>query len=149
MMNHDPTAQSPHASGVSTNVWGTLEQRRFLKLPKTFAFLGRYDPRVGFDIQPRHLLLIIALACRKFGDIPIRATWQDIASGLGVRRDTLRRWAYELRDLGLLRIQSRTGDDNINEANEFDISPFVELLADADAQWREKQAERQALGDGS
>ena len=131
-------------TGVQTRIWGSLEERRFLKLPKTFAFLGRYERRVGTDIQPRHLMLVIALACRKFGDEPIRASWQDIASGLGVRVDTLRRWAYELKDLGLLRIVSRSGADGKNEPNEFDISPFVELLETADAEWRCRQARRMA-----
>ena len=119
---------------TSTVVWGPLEQQRFLKLPKTFAFLGRYDDRVGDTIQPRHLMLINALACRKFGDEPIRAYWQDIASGLGVRPDTLRRWAYELRDLGLLEITPHTEAHGGNGPNEFNITPFVALLEDADAQ---------------
>ncbi|MEE9294075.1 MAG: hypothetical protein V3W34_03800 [Phycisphaerae bacterium] len=129
-------------SKKSTVVWGFLEQQRFLKLPKTFAYLGRYDNRVGTDVQPRHLMLIIALACRKFGEEPIRAHWQDIASGLGVRTDTLRRWAYELRELGLLEITNHKNADGGNGPNEFDITPFVELLERADERWRRSQARK-------
>jgi len=68
--------------------------------------MGRFDPGVGQEIQPRHILLVMALAARKFRDEPIRAYWAELASGLGVRPDTVRKWAYEARDGGLLRIQS-------------------------------------------
>jgi hypothetical protein len=142
MSNASATRVPPRSSTV---IWGSLERQRFLKLPKTFAFLGRYDNRVGAEIQPRHLLLIIALACRKFGDQPIRAYWRDIATGLGVRTDTLRRWAYELRDLGLLNITTRSSALGRNGPNEFDIGPFVALLEQADGAWQEKQAQRRSL----
>jgi len=113
-------------------------------LPKTLALIGRYNSRVGRDIQPRHLLLNIALACRKFGNEPIRATWQNIASGLGVRTKALRRWAYELRDLGLLEITPQTSEHGRNGPNVFDISPFVALLEEADALWQQQQARRES-----
>jgi len=90
-------------------------------------------------------MLIIALACRKFGEEPIRATWQDIASGLGVSTNTLRRWARELRGLGLLRVISHFRDNGKNDRNEFDITPFVELLESADAKWQERHARQNAL----
>ncbi|MGD2109911.1 MAG: hypothetical protein PVI86_11020 [Phycisphaerae bacterium] len=137
-MNETPPTPLPK----STKVWGRLEKRRFLKLPKTFAFLGRYDDRVGKQVHPRHLMLIIALACRKFQDEPIRATWDDIASGLGVRADTLRRWAYELRDLDLLTITRHRDPFGGNGPNEFDVSPFVALLEDADEVWQQRQEAR-------
>jgi len=141
MIETDPTPpQRP-----STVVWGSLEKSRFLKLPKTFAFLGRYEARAGNEIQPRHLVLIIALACRKFGDQPIQAYWQDIATGLGVRTDTVRRWAYELRDLGLLEITPRSSSKGRNGPNEFDIAPFVALLEDADRMWQQQQAQRRTV----
>jgi len=137
MTKADPTLPQ---SRPATVVWGSLDKQRFLKLPKMFAYLGRYDGRVGTDIQPRHLMLIIALACRKFGEQPIRATWQAIASGLGVRTDTLRRWGYELRDLGLLEIHPQINPNGRNGPNEFDITPFVQLLERADAAWKSQQA---------
>jgi len=104
--------------------------------------MGRYDRHVGTDIQPRHLMLVIALACRKFRDKPIRATWQNLGSGLGVRADTLRRWAYELRDLELLEIKPTTRSDARNGPNEFDLAPFVELLQEADECWRQSEVAR-------
>jgi len=136
------SSRTPTVSRASTVVWGNLEEKRFLKLPKMFAYLGRYDQRVGTEIQPRHLVLIIALAIRKFGDQPIRAYWEEIASGLGVRSDTLRRWAYELRDLGLLGIKASKSAQGRNRRNEFDIGPFIELLERADREWRQQQANR-------
>ncbi len=132
---HSMRDESAVTSRVSTNVWGTLEEKRFLKLPKMFAFLGRYDGRIGREVQPRHLMLIIALACRKFGDEPIRAHWKDIASGLGVRSDTLRKWAYQLRDIGLLGITPQRNREGVNGPNSFDIRPFVELLEAANKRW--------------
>lgn len=146
MKETEPTAAHQPPTRKSTVVWGRLEHRRFLKLRKTFAFLGRYNDRVGRDIHPRHLMLIIALACRKFADEPIRATWDDIASGLGVRTDTLRRWAYELRDRGLLIIKQHRDPHGANGPNEFDIRPFVALLEEADETWQERQETRRQLG---
>jgi hypothetical protein len=136
-----------HKKSEHTIVWGTtLERNRFLKLPKILAYLGRYDSRIGDKIQPRHILLIIALACRKFRDEPIRAYWQELASGLGVRADTVRKWAYELRDAGLLLITQNRGPTLgagrlgvRNDRNSFDISPFVRLVADADARWKHER----------
>ena len=135
----------PSRLSSRTIVWGSsLEKERFLKLPKTFAFLGRHDRRVGNEIQPRHLLLVISLACRKFQDKPIQCYWFDLASGLGVRPDTVRRWAYELRDLGLIHITPHMSKQGRNGPNEFDIQPFVELLEAADAIWQAKQAIKQS-----
>jgi hypothetical protein len=145
-MNKNNAETTILAPRQSTVVWGSLEKKRFLKLPKTFAFLGRYDDRVGNTIHPRHLMLIIALACRKFGNEPIRAYWSDIASGLNVRPGTLRRWAYELRDMELLTIRPQQSEQGRNGPNEFDITPFVKLLEEADEKWRSKHEQQELTG---
>lgn len=131
------------APTTATRVWGgTLEAGRFLKVPKIIFYLGRYDRRMGSELQPRHLLLLLALAARKYGDEEIRAYWAELASGLGVRAGTVRKWGYELRDMGLLRIENRrrsasSGDGDVsgNERNAFDIAPFIRLLKDAHETW--------------
>ncbi len=135
LMNDENTTHTADRV-ASTVIWGDLETRNFLKLPKMFAYLGHYDGRVGREIQPRHLLLVIALASRKFRTEPIIASWTGIALGLGVRPDTVRRWAYELRNLGLLEISATTGPRGGDGPNSFDIEPFVQLLEAADEKWR-------------
>lgn len=122
----------------STIAWSTdLERANFLKLPKTIAFLGRYDQRIGSAIRPHHILLIIALACRKYQREPIRASWADLAGGLGVTPDSVRRWAYQLRDWDLLRIQHHFDDPGeTDRRNSFDIGPFVHLVQRAYDKWR-------------
>jgi hypothetical protein len=37
------------------------------------------------------------LAGRKFQRKPIRAYWEEVAWDLGVGKDTVRKWAYELK----------------------------------------------------
>lgn len=139
---------APSLPPPATKVWtDQLERARFLKVPKILFYLGRYEPLMGEDLQPRHILLLLALASRKFREEPIRAYWSDLASALGTRRDTVRRWAYELRDMKLLRILREGGEDSPrgrsykDERNTFDIAPFVALLDSADERARQRQSE--------
>ena len=117
----------------STVIWGKeIEAEDFIKIPRAFARLARYEPRVGMEIQPRHLLLIMALASRRFRDQPLRAKWNDLAADLGAKSNTVRRWAYELRRMGLLKIQTAVqSGDGFDRRNRFDIGPFVALLSRA------------------
>jgi hypothetical protein len=135
-------------SNPSTIAWSeSLVERRFLKVPKIMFFLGRYEDRVGKEIQPRHLMLILALAAKKFGVEPVRAFWGELASMLGVKPDTVRKWAYELRDLNLLKIERKREprDENRpgirNDRNAFDYSAFTELLEAAQSRWENRQIE--------
>ncbi len=123
----------------STIIWGAeAEKDDFIKVPRALLRLGRYDPDLMAKLQPRHLLLLLALAARKFRDGEIRVYWEALAEDMGVRPDTVRKWGYELRKLGLLRIlQHRRQDPERrrpgirNDRNGFDLSPFVSALQSA------------------
>ena len=111
----------------------SLHRRRFfgVTLPRSITRLGRYDSKAGDDLQPRHILLLLTLAARKFLDKPIQARWVDVANDLGVKVGTCRHWGYELRDMGLLRIRRAHGRDRTNRRCEFDIGGFVDLVQKA------------------
>lgn len=143
-----PKPRTPQRKSESrTVVWGhDLESANFLIVPKTLFYLGRYSDQVGKDIQPRHILLILALAARKFQSKPIRAYWADLAGCLGVTVNTVRKWGYQLRDQRLLIITQNRGRDPErnqpgvrNESNTFDIEPFVEFVRQAYEVWMQNR----------
>lgn len=131
---------------TSTVVWGQqAEHEDFLKVPRTLTRLGRYERRAGKEIQPRHIILLLALAGRKFRDDPIRARWQDLATDLGVKSDTVRKWAYELKKMKLLSIHRMKSATPTNDRrNIFDINPFVECVNQAFEQRLKDRKERAA-----
>lgn len=97
-------------------------------------------------LQPRHLLLLLVLAAKKYKNKPIRIYWQELAEAVGAKPDTVRKWAYQLRDMKLLRIKQFRGRDSEknkpgyrNDRNLFDIAPFVQRLETA---FRLRQQER-------
>lgn len=103
-------------------------------------------------LKPRHVLLLLSLASRKFKKKKIRVYWEELAEDLGVNKDTVRKWAYELRDWGLLWIAQHRGRDpdrnrvgHRNERNSFDPSSFVEVV-DKAYRIRRKDRERSRGG---
>jgi hypothetical protein len=126
---------------VETIVWTTeIEKEHWLKVPKVLLRFGRYSSLMGNQLQPRHVLLILALAARKFRDAPIICSWTELARDLGVKRDTVRHWAYELKEHGLLRINNpkrRNEDEKL--ANTFEFDGFIDLVEDAFNQWKEQR----------
>jgi hypothetical protein len=134
-----PPTETKAKDKPPTVIWGKeLESDDFIMVPRTMLYLGRFVDIRKRGIQPRHHLLILALAARKFGKKPIRAYWESIAQDLGQKKDTVRKWAYELRDMGLLRITQHRGRDPEtnrvgyrNDQNSFDISPFVEFVKES------------------
>jgi DNA-binding GntR family transcriptional regulator len=89
------------------------------------------------------MMLLLVLASRKYKDRPIRVYWEELADDLGVGRDTVRKWAYELEKQKLLKIKrkrSREPEDNRlgfrNDRNVFDLTPFVSVVREA---WLEKK----------
>ena len=129
----------------STVVWGKdVEMGDFLKVPHALIRLHRYHDGLS-DLKPRHLVLFLALASRKFQNKPIRVYWEELADDLGVSRETVRKWAYELIEQGLLKTKQVRGRDKKNDRvgykndrNIFDISPFVSVVEKAHAE-RERQ----------
>lgn len=134
---HAKVVTTPTDDSQSTVIWGKeVEAEDFIKVPRAFLRLSRYLTAGELkDIKPRHLMLILALAGWKFQRKPIRAYWEQLADDLGVKKDTVRKWAYELREKGLLVITQHRGRDPKkhgvgykNDRNSFDIGPFVRLV---------------------
>lgn len=125
----------------STSIWGPeVESGDFIKLPRVFTRLYRFDSRAGKQLQPRHLILLLALAGRRFRNAELEVTWHHLGRDLGIKSDTVRKWAYQLRDMGLLKINRCTparNPDVIGSRDRrylgvmLDISPFVELVEEA------------------
>jgi hypothetical protein len=121
---------------TKTVVWSAiLEKEDYIKVPRTLVYLGAYAPElVGKTLQPRHVVLLLNLAARKYSNKPIRAYWEEIAVQLGVKTGTVRKWAYELEKQKMLTIRRHRGPSREqkpgvrNQRNTFDIRPFVTLL---------------------
>lgn len=126
----------------ATKVWGeSIETDDFVAVPRALVWLGRHDPELCKKVEARHLWLLMALAARKYRKQPIRVYWQSLATDLGVPTSSVRRWGYELRDAGLLRIRNRrkagelvsAADPSVlrNDRNEFDFELLEEALQPA------------------
>ena len=147
------TSEGARESKPHTVVWGkSNEADDFLITPRAVLYLGRYDPELSEMLRPRHLLLLLVLAAKKYLNKPIRLYWQELAETLGVRPDTVRKWAYQLRDMKLLQIRQFRGRDPKtnkpgirNERNQFDIEPFVKRLERAFRLRRQERDQRKRL----
>ena len=137
---------SPRPSEKPTVVWGEeVEHGDFLKVPRVLLRIHRYRDGLKW-LKPRHLMLLLVLASRQYRNKPIRVYWEELADDLGVDRDTVRKWAYELEKRQLLRMKRIRGRDPNNnkvgirnDRNIFDLSPFVKLVGEA---FSEKQRQR-------
>lgn len=127
----------------ATVVWGSKAESNFVKAPRTLFRLGRLldtDRLYRLDLKPRHLVFLLLLASHKYQNKPIRRYWEELARDMGIPKDTIRAWGYELQEKGLLEIRQNfkkaTGDNRIgrrNDRNIFDISPFVRLVEELEA----------------
>ena len=128
---------------MSTIVFGeALEKRNYLRTPKALIHICAFDHPQAKKIKSRHIHLILVLAAKKYKTNMIRRYWARLAQDLGVSTETARKWAYELRDAGLIKIIPFTGKHKLptpkgkpsttpgvrNEANGFDLTPLIELI---------------------
>ena len=135
-----------------TIIWGKAEgEGDWIKLPRTITYLGRYDSDLANRLQPRHILLLLNLAARKFTNKRTRAYWDELATDLGTKRATVRKWAYELEEMELLRITRHKGKTGIegkpgrkNDRNTFDITPFVRRVEAAYAIKQNQKVKKKA-----
>ena len=109
---------------------------------KAFIHIRAFDHPKAKKIKARHIHLILVLAAKKYKSNMIRRYWARLAQDLGVSTETARKWAYELRDAGIIKIIPFTGKRKLpapkakpstnpglrNEANGFDLSPLIELI---------------------
>ena len=135
-------------TGKGTVIWGIdVEKDDYFKLPRSLAQIGRYHPALAKRLQPRHIVLLLCLIARKFRNKPLRAYWEELAEDLGKPKATVRKWAYELKALNMIRIRQYRGRDPErnrpglrNERNGFDFGPFVLEIEKA---WRVRSRDRQ------
>jgi hypothetical protein len=99
---------------------------------------------MGQDLQARHLLLVLNLAGRRYHDAPLIVDWSELAHDLGTKPDTVRHWAYELRDMGLLKIKAmmRRTDEGLRRARgvELDLAPFISHVQGAFRRRRDQRS---------
>ena len=128
-----PAAQRS-AGSEATIVWGKdVEAGDYLKVPRVILARGRYPIEGLRGLKPRHLLLLLVLAGRKFKRSRIRAYWEELADDLEVSKDTVRKWAYELRDRGLLHIAQHRGRALLDQCIECLYFPGVLLRVSPEA----------------
>lgn len=127
-----------------------INSEDYIIVPRTILKLGRYFKKTDFyqekwenkeqypQLHPRHLIFLLLLASRKFEETQIRAYWEELAQDLGFKKETIRKWGRELKEMGLIHTKQMRGRDPKinkpgirNDRNIFDISPFVELIQEA------------------
>lgn len=156
----EPVRSSEDKKPASTVVWGAAEAEDFLKVPRCLLRPGASSDLAKLNLKPNDLILLLALAERKFKEKHIRAYWEEIASDLGFKKDTVRKWAYSLRDRGIIKIRNHKGRDDQNkvghrnERNTFDLSPFVKAVESAFSERRgardaKRKASRDAKGNNN
>ena len=141
-MSRSPSKKSDHRWPVRC-----LGPNEYILLPKVLV------KRLGaLQIQPHHMWLILLLQVDRYEDRDPRWYWEELARFVGRDKNTVRRWAYELRDMGLLQIkQNRTKDprhaDKVNfrnERNTFILTPFDRRIEAEQKSWDKERENRRS-----
>jgi hypothetical protein len=82
----------------------TVAKGHFIQLPKALI-----KGTGKLKLKPHHVWLILALQLEQYGKHPSRHYWAELAGWAKVNVSTVRRWATELKDLGLVKINHRHG----------------------------------------
>lgn len=144
-----PPAPSEPAKDRGTQRWpaNAVVEGEWFQLPKV---LTRRFPELG--IEAHHLLLLLVLQTDRYRDRPHRYYWEELAALCGCTKNTVRRWGYELKKKGLLRIipvrtrlpgeERRVGHRNARSI--FDLAPLEEKVEQMQAAWlKERPAKEQ------
>jgi hypothetical protein len=107
--------------------------------------------------RPHHLWLLLALQTDRFRDNPPRYYWETIAQWCGRDRNTVRRWGYQLKGMGLLAIEEcrkldpdqTRGPGRRNERNKFFLEPFEDKVLEVHRRWEKKRRRTAPSGTGS
>lgn len=100
--------------------------------------------RMGqMELEPRHLWLLLVLQTARYKNRPPRFYWEELAAFCGKDKNTVRTWARQLKDMGLLKIRPsrelnpgevpRPG--HRNERNVFDLAPFEKRVEEEQEEW--------------
>lgn len=148
----DPKQKTAATAGPSTPKKGTdrwpknaTAEGEFILLPKVLLQRLR-----EFDLEPRHLWLLLVLQAARYENRDPRFYWDELAAFCGKKRNAVRRWAYELRDKGLLKIQQlkKLNPDEHprpgyrNERNRFVLTPFVQRVEQEHEKWLKARTQR-------
>lgn len=153
----DAPASPPQEKPSKKSVWGRADSGGdWIPVPRALLYLGSFDDETAKKLEPRHILLALCFVAKKYKEKKTRRLWYYLAKDLGFERDTVRKWAYQLEDMGLLKIKrykdkssgiARAKPGYRNESNEFDISPFIAFVERAyDARVSKKKERKDKQG---
>lgn len=141
-------ASAKKSSGTERWPSACMKPGQWFKVPKS---LFQRTSEFHENFKPHHLWLILALQADRYKDRPPRHYWEQLAGWAGVSSNTVRRWGYELKKMGLLTIEqnrklnpgekARAG--HRNERNEFHLLPFELKTLTVHQQW---ESERGSAG---
>lgn len=134
-----------------------VDKGNFFLVPRVlFRDLKSFGTKSS-HFRPHHLWLLLALQTDRFRDNPPRYYWETIARWCGRDRNTVRRWGYELKAMGLLRIQEckkleadqERHPGRRNERNRFFLEPFEEKVLAVHREWLKTRGRGARNGTGS
>jgi hypothetical protein len=148
-------ATTPEKKIPSTKRWPAPCEAKgqFILLPKVVV-KNFHEIFADLKLGPQHLLLLLVLQADRYSDRLPRYYWQELADMCGRERDTVRKWARELKQKGLLRIrpckQTTSGSKRKvgyrNERNEFVLDPFLAKVETVQKKVDAERAKRRAGG---
>ena len=150
-------AQQPRAPGTERWPKACVTKGNFFLVPRVlFRDLKSFGTKQR-HFRPHHLWLLLALQADRFRDRPPRYYWDAIAGWCGRDRNTVRRWGYELKEMGLLTIEEcrkldpdqTRGPGRRNERNRFFLEPFEKKVLEVHKQWEKKRSRNRRSGIGS
>lgn len=139
------TTKTKKAGGTDRWHPDTVADGHFILLPKALIKgTGR------LKLKPHHVWLILALQLEQFRDHPSRHYWAELASWAKVTNSTMRRWASELKKMGLLNVKHRHGPRDgeqrtpgfRNDRNEFYMNHAADAVLRVHKEIEEEKAAR-------
>lgn len=122
-------AEAGQTKDAGTQRWpkNAVQEGQWIQLPKVVL------KRMGeMGLEPRHLWLLLVLQSERYRNRPPRFYWEELAGFCGKNRNSVRKWAYELKAMGMLEIRQmrklNPGEErrpgHRNERNEFLLGKF-------------------------
>lgn len=139
--------KKPKAPGTERWPKECVDKGNFFLVPRVlFRDLKSFGTKTR-HFRPHHLWLLLALQADRFRDNPPRLYWEAIAGWCGRDRNTVRRWGYELKNMGLLGIEECKKLDpdqerrpgRRNERNRFHLEPFEAKTLAVHREWIKKR----------
>src|SRR5690349_14558976 len=97
-----PAETKKKSDGTSRWHKETVAPSQFITLPKALI-----KGTGKLKLKPHHVWLILALQLEQYGKHPSRHYWAELAGWADVTTSTVRRWAAELKKLGMVKINHR------------------------------------------